>query len=461
MEAFDLIVIGAGPGGYVAAIRAAQLGLKVACVEKEKALGGTCLRVGCIPSKALLESSQHFAQAHSSFKRHGILIEKVQLDLAAMQRRKRQIVSILTRGVETLFRKNKIKHFIGKASLLSANSVRICSLSREIRLESRAILIATGSAPAHLSNLHVDGKCIFNSSEALELEAVPQSLIVVGAGFIGLELGSVWSRLGAQVVIIEAMDQILPQMDRDLAAQAKRLFSKQGLDFKLNTKLCRVERREKNCRIFLDNDESIDAEKILVSVGRVPCSSNLGLERLGVKKDSRGYILTDPHFATNVKGIYALGDVRGGAMLAHKASAEGIAFAECIVKGEGSVNYQTIASVVFTDPQIASIGETEQSLITKNQRFHKSSFPYRANARARISGQTEGFAKLLTDKPGGRILGAHLLGTQAGELINEIAFVMKTQQSTETLARNPCVHPTFGEILQEAALANNGREIHC
>ena len=460
MEKFDLVVIGAGPGGYVAAIRAAQLGLKVACVEKEKTPGGTCLRVGCIPSKALLESSYHYVQAKSSFKKHGVLIDHVGLDLAAMQKRKSQVVSMLTKGVESLFRKNEVTHFTGTAKISSPTSVELATDEGPKTLQAASILIATGSRPTPIPSLPVDGTRVITSTEALDLQHVPQSLVVVGGGYIGLELGSVWARLGSRVTIVEACPQILPAMDADLATEAKRLFSKQGLKFKTGVQVTRLQTDADHCEIVLGSDETLEASKVLVAVGRIPNTQELGLESLGIETDSRGTIKIRDGFETSVPGIYAVGDVVSGPMLAHKAEEEGVAFAENLVNGSGHVNYDTIPGVVYTHPEIATVGKTEQALIDDGQAYHKAGFPFRANGRARALDQTDGFAKLLTDRPGGKILGAHLIGAQAGELINEIALAMNAEQSAEQLASSCHAHPTLGEIVKEVALAASEKGLH-
>jgi dihydrolipoamide dehydrogenase len=460
MDEFDLIVIGAGPGGYVAAIRATQLGLKVACIEKEPALGGTCLRVGCIPSKALLESSHHYAQAKNSLSKHGVLVEGLRLDLAAMQKRKNQVVTMLTKGVESLFRKNEITRLSGLARITTPNTVEIRSSEGISTIKGTSILIATGSLPTPIPSIPTDGERIITSKEALTLETVPEHLVIVGGGYIGLELGSVWNRLGSKVTVIEACERILPNMDHDLAAEALRLFTKQGIKFNLNTQVTAVRSTETACEITLGTDEKLSADKVLIAVGRTPNSSNLGLEELGVETKGRGMIHVNDQFATNIGSIYAIGDVIKGPMLAHKAEEEGVAFAEQLVQGTGHVNYDTIPSVVFTDPEIASIGKTEQELIDSQQTFRKAGFPYRANGRARATNQTDGFAKLLVDEKEGLIMGAHLIGANAGELINEISLAMNTGQTVEDVARSCHAHPTFSEIIKEAALTACERGIH-
>ena len=460
MEEFDLIVIGAGPGGYVAAIRASQLGLKVACVEKEAALGGTCLRIGCIPSKALLESSHHYYQAKKSFPKHGILANELQIDLAAMMKRKNQVVSMLTKGVESLFRKNQITRLSGTATITTPQTVSVASSEGEASYRSKNILIATGSNPASLPGITFDGRRVLSSTEALDLETVPRDMIIVGGGYIGLELGSVWSRLGTQVTVVEFCDRILPHLDHDLAAEAKKLLTRQGIKFKLNTGVESVRAEATSSVVTLKSGEQLTADHALIAIGRTPNTDHLGLDKLGVSLDSRGAIEVDERYATNVDGIYAIGDVIPGPMLAHKAEEEGVAFAEKLVTGNGHVNYQTIPGVVFTEPEIASVGCTEAELTAAQVPFRKAGFPYRANGRARSTDQTDGFAKLLVAESDGKILGAHLIGARAGELINEVVLAMNADQTAEDLAKSCHAHPTFGEILKEAALAACERPLH-
>lgn len=461
METFDLAVIGAGPGGCAAAIRAAQLGRRVACVGKEASLGGTCLRIGCIPSKALLESSRHFAFARRSLGKHGVVVGSVNLDLDAMMKRKNQVVSRLSQGVELLFRKNKIASFTGAARLTSLRSIAVDGPERHCQLNAENILIATGSLPAALPGVPFDGERVLSSTEALALPSVPEHLAVVGAGYIGLELGSVWSRLGAQVTVIESRNQILPGMDGDLSNEAQKLLARQGLQFRLGAQVRKVAFQNGKVSVYLNAAQSMIADKVLAAVGRVPNTANIGLEELGVALDEQGAIPVDERFATNVPGIFALGDVIGGPMLAHKAEEEGIAFAESLVRGGGaSVRYNAIPSVVFTEPEIAAVGKTERQLEENGVSFRKAEFPYRANGRARAANQTNGFVKLLIAADSERILGAHILGARAGELINEVALAMNMEKSAVALARSCHAHPTFGETLREAARAACGIGIH-
>lgn len=459
MEIFDLAVIGAGPGGCAAAIRAAQLGKRVACVDREAGLGGTCLRIGCIPSKALLESSLHFASARHSLGKHGVIVGSVDLDLDAMMKRKNQVISRLSQGVELLFRKNKIVSFTGAARLTSPRSIVVDGPEGHRQLTAESILIATGSRPAALPGVPFDGERVLSSTEALALPSVPEHLAIIGAGYIGLELGSVWSRLGAQVTVIESCDQILPGMDADLSNEAQKLLARQGLQFQLGVPIRKVAFQNGKVSVHLNAEQSMIADKVLAAVGRVPNTAHLGLEELGVALDKQGAIQVDETFAANVPGIFAIGDVIGGPMLAHKAEEEGVAFAESLVRGGGAiVNYGAIPSVVFTDPEIAAVGKTERQLAGVS--FRKAEFPYRANGRARAAHQTNGFVKLLIAEDGEKILGAHILGARAGELINEAALAMSMEKSAFALARSCHAHPTFSETLREAAREACGLGIH-
>lgn len=461
METFDLAVIGAGPGGCAAAIRAAQLGRRVACVDREAGLGGTCLRIGCIPSKALLESSRHFALARHSLGKHGVIVGSVNLDLAAMMKRKNQVVSRLSQGVELLFRKNKIVSFTGSARLTSPRSITVNGPEGHRQLAAENILIATGSRPAALPGVPFDGERVLSSTEALALPSVPEHLAIIGAGYIGLELGSVWSRLGAQVTVIESCGQILPGMDGDLSNEAQKLLARQGLQFRLGAQVRKVAIENGKISVHLNAEQSMIADKVLAAVGRTPHTANLGLEELGVALDEQGAVQVDEAFATSVPGIFAVGDVIGGPMLAHKAEEEGIAFAESLVRGGGArVNYDAIPSVVFTDPEIAAIGKTERQLVEAGVSFRKAAFPYRANGRARAANQTNGFVKLLIAEDGEKILGAHILGARAGEMINEAALAVSMEKSAVALARSCHAHPTFGETLREAARQACGLGIH-
>ncbi|MGE3976909.1 MAG: dihydrolipoyl dehydrogenase [Nitrospira sp.] len=472
----DLIIIGAGPGGYVAAIRAAQLGMNVACVEREPALGGTCLRVGCIPSKALLESSELFAAAKlaggrvppsrggagetSSFETHGIRLADVTLDLAAMLGRKNEIVDRLTKGVDSLFRKHKIVRYLGHGRISGSGAVVVETDKETVALKARWILIATGSTPANLPGVRLDGDRIATSTEALSYPDVPDHLVIIGAGYIGLELGSVWRRLGAKVTVVEYLDRILSGMDVEIAAEAKRMFERQGLDFRLGSRVTEARVEGDHCIVECEGAEPISCNRLLVAVGRIPMTANLGLETVGITLDEHGRIAVDEHFATNATGIYAVGDVIRGPMLAHKASEEGIACVEMLAGGYGHVNYEAIPSVVYTHPEIASVGKTEEELREAELDYQKGVFPFSASGRARALGQTEGRIKVLADKKTDRLLGVHILGPRAGDLIAEASTAMAFGASSEDIARTCHAHPTLAEAFREAALAVQGRTIH-
>jgi dihydrolipoamide dehydrogenase len=460
MKEHDMVVIGAGPGGYVAAIRAAQLGLNVACIEKESALGGTCLRVGCIPSKAMLESSQLFAETTSKFRAHGIRITGARLDLPAMLRRKDEVVATLTRGIDSLFKKNKVTRYSGHARIAGQGRILVENAKKPVELEAKHILIATGSKPASLPGIEFSGSAIGASTEGLSYKTVPKHLVVIGAGYIGLELGSVWKRLGAKVTVLEFLDRILPGMDSDLAADAMKILEKQGLEFRLKTKVTAARVKGKQCVVECEGAKPIACDRVLVAVGRLPNTDGLGLEASGIETDSKGRIPVDDQFATEADGIFAIGDVIRGPMLAHKAAEEGIACVEAIVTGHGHVDYDTIPGVVYTHPEIASVGRTEDQLKEEGIEYRKGSFLLRANGRAHTLGETEGKIKMLADAKTDRILGVHILGVHAGDLINEAAVAMAFGASSEDLARACHAHPTLPEALKEAALAVDGRVIH-
>ncbi|MEZ4633156.1 MAG: dihydrolipoyl dehydrogenase [Deinococcales bacterium] len=456
MSHFDLIVIGAGPGGYVAAIRAAQLGLKVACVEKESALGGTCLRVGCIPSKALLESSAKYHEAKEDLAVHGIKATSVKFDLKTMLARKENIVSELTGGIDFLFKRNKVSRYQGLASFVAANEIQV----GEETLTAKNILIATGSKSSNLPNVEMDDDIIGDSTTALSYSKVPKHLVVIGAGVIGLELGSVWQRLGAEVTILEYLPRILPGMDEEIAKEAQKLFKKQGLNFELGVKVTGVQKEGKEAIIQLEGKDPVKADRVLMAVGRKPNTEGLNLEMIGLDTDKRGFVPVDEHFQTSVKGVYAIGDVIGGAMLAHKAEEEGIACVEQMVKGYGHVNYRAIPGVVYTEPEIASVGYTEEELNASQRAYRKGLFPYLANGRAKALGHTEGKVKILADAVTDRVLGVHIIGARAGDLIAEAAIAIEFGASAEDLARSSHAHPTLAEIIKEAALAVDKRAIH-
>jgi dihydrolipoamide dehydrogenase len=456
----DLVIIGAGPGGYIAAIRAAQLGLDVACIEEEPALGGTCLRIGCIPSKALLESSARFEEAKQQFAAHGIHASGLSFELAAMLRRKDQVVTTLTRGVEALFKKHKVTRYPGRGRLETAGRVVVENGGSSLELQARNILLATGSKPATLPGVELDGRLIGTSTEALAYPEVPKHLVVIGAGYVGLELGSVWRRLGAKVTVLEYLDRILFGLDAEHAAEAKKLFEKQGLEFRLGVKVTGARVQNGACLVESVGAEPITCDRVLVAVGRAPNTAGLGLENLGIQPGPRGFIPVNEQFATSAQNVYAIGDVIGGAMLAHKAEEEGLACVERLVTGYGHVNYDAIPAVVYTQPELASVGKTEEQLKEADIEYRKGSFPFRANARARTLGQLEGSIKVLADAKTDRLLGVHLLGAHVGDLINEAATAIAFGASSEDLARTCHAHPTLGEALREAALAVAGRALN-
>jgi dihydrolipoamide dehydrogenase len=462
---YDLIVIGTGPGGYVCAIRAAQLGMKVAVVEKWKTYGGTCLNIGCIPSKALLQASEKLAEAAHDLAGFGVITDKPRLDLAAMMKHKDDTVAANVNGVAFLFKKNKIDAFHGIGKITAPGEVEVTAADGSTqKLAAKNIVIATGSDSAQLPGIEIDEKLIVSSTGALSLEKVPGKLVVVGAGIIGLELGSVWSRLGAQVTFVEYLDRILPGLDGEVAKQAQRIFEKQGFAFHLSHKVAGIEKGNSGLTITIEPAAGGQASKLaadvtLVAVGRRPFTEGLGLEELGVATD-RGRIVIDARFATNIEGIYAIGDVVRGPMLAHKAEDEGIAIAEILAGQHGHVNYQVIPSVVYTAPEIASVGATEEELQAKGIAYRAGKFPFSANGRARAMRQTTGFVKVLADAATDRVLGAHIIGPWAGELIAEFCVLMEFGGSAEDLARMCHAHPTLSEAVREAALAVAKRAIH-
>ncbi|MGE0495846.1 MAG: dihydrolipoyl dehydrogenase [Vulcanimicrobiota bacterium] len=456
MDSFDLIVIGGGPGGYVAAIRAAQLGQRVACVEKEDIYGGTCLRVGCIPSKALLESSELLHEARSNFKRHGIVVGEVSVDLAAMMRRKDTIVKTLGKGIDGLFKKHGVTPIKGKARFVDGSTIEV----DDQRYPSRNFLIATGSEPASLPGIELDGDLIGSSTEALTYPEVPGHLVVIGAGAIGLELGSVWGRLGAKVTVLEYLDRILPGADLEIAQAAQASFKRQGMTFHLGCKVTAARRQGDRCVVERADGEPIECDRVLVSVGRRPNTEGLGLEAIGLETDRRGFIPVDEHFKTGVPGVYAIGDVIGGAMLAHKAEEEGVACVEQLFTGYGHVDHNLIPAVVYTHPEVASVGRTQEQLEEEGIKFRKGTFPFAANGRARALGSFDGLAKVLADAETDRILGVHIVGPRAGDLIAESVVAMAFSASSEDIARICHAHPTLPEVIKEAALAVDGRPLH-
>ena len=455
----DLIVIGAGPGGYVAAIRAAQLGLNVACIEKEPALGGTCLRVGCIPSKALLESSERYHETKHGLEDFGVRVQGVELDLARMLKKKDSVVSALTGGVAYLFKKHHVTRYAGHGRIVGPGRVVVEGEKPE-ELSAPHILIATGSKPAALRGVQFDGDRIGASTEGLSFPEVPGHLVVIGAGYIGLELGSVWNRLGSKVTVVEYLDRILPGMDSEIAEEAERIFEKQGLEIRLDTGVTAARVEGDKVVVELGSKDPIVCDRLLVAVGRVPLTENLGLESVGIELDPRGRIPIDEAFRTYVPGIYAIGDVVRGPMLAHKASEEGVACIEHIVTGYGHVNYDAIPGIVYTHPEVASVGKTEDELVDKKIPYKKGVFPFSANGRARALGDIQGRVKMLAHAETDRLLGVHIIGPRAGDLIAEAAVAIEFGASAEDIARSTHAHPTLAEALKEAALGVADRAIH-
>ena len=464
---YDLVVIGTGPGGYVCAIRAAQLGLRTAVVEKRATHGGTCLNVGCIPSKALLHASELFAEARDHFGELGIEVSAPKLDLPKMMAFKDEGVSGNVKGIDFLFKKNRIEAFHGQACIKAAGQIEITGDDGSNQLiETRAIVIATGSDVAPLRGIDIDEAVVVSSTGALALGAVPRHLVVVGAGVIGLELGSVWRRLGSEVTVVEYLDRILPGIDDEVAKQFARILGKQGFKFRLSTKVSKVETSGSGAKVTLEpaggegQVEVLDADVVLVATGRIPHTEGLGLDALGVQRDGRGRIEVDAHFSTNVTGIYAIGDVIAGPMLAHKAEDEGIAVAEILAGKAGHVNYDVIPSVVYTSPEIASVGRTEEELKAAGIAYAIGKFPFTATARAKVNRTTDGFVKVLADAGNDRVLGVHIIGPDAGTLIAEAALGMEFGASSEDIARTCHAHPTLNEAVKEAALAVEKRAIH-
>ena len=460
MNQHDLIVIGGGPGGYVAAIKAAQLGLNTACVEKEQTLGGTCVRVGCIPSKALLESSERYVQAQKHLAEHGVVVDKVKLDLATMLKRKDSVVEGLTSGVAALFKKYKVTHYHGHGRIVGPGRVNLERHGMTIELGAKHVIIATGSVVANLPGVELDYDRIGTSTEALSYPEPPGKLVVIGAGYIGLELGSVWSRLGSKVTVLEFLDRILPGMDFEIAKEAQKLLGRQGLEFKLGVRVTGAKVEKKKCIVTAEGLDPIECDRVLVSVGRKPNTAELGLESIKLELDDRGRIPVDDRFRTTVDGFYAIGDVIRGPMLAHKAEEEGVACVEGIVNGYGHVNYDAIPGVVYTEPEIASVGKTEEQLKEAGVAYNKGVFHFRGNGRARALASVDGRVKILADKQTDRILGIHIIGPRAGDLIAEAAAAIEFGASAEDIARTSHAHPTLAEVIKEAAMAIGGSPIH-
>ncbi|MBN8828505.1 MAG: dihydrolipoyl dehydrogenase [Sphingobacteriia bacterium] len=462
---FDVIVIGGGPAGYVGAIRLSQLGFKTACIEARKTLGGTCLNVGCIPSKALLQSSELFEEAKHTFKNHGISVSGLKLELEQMLARKDKVVNDLTKGIEGLFKKNKVAHFIGTGFIKSANQVTVKDGKNETILNTKNIMIATGSEVATLPGIEIDEKQIVSSTGALSLPKVPESMIVIGGGYIGLEMGSVWRRLGSQVTVVEFLDKIVPTMDSEIGKLLHKELEKQGMQFKLGTKVISAEKKKGKVILTVEpaqggKQEKIETEVVLVAVGRRPFTGNLGLENVGIKTDKAGRIEVDDHFRTNVPNIYAVGDVIRGPMLAHKAEEEAVAAAEIMAGQAGHVNYDTIPGVIYTYPEVASVGKTEDELKASGVSYKAGNFPFLANSRARAVDSTAGKVKILADAKTDRILGAHIIGPDAGTLIAELVAAIEFGASSEDIARVCHAHPTLNEAVKEAALSVLGRTLN-
>ena len=462
---FDVIIIGGGPGGYVCAIRAAQLGLKTACVESRGTLGGTCLNVGCIPSKSLLNLSESYHKAQKEFNSQGIEFSDLKLNLNKMMANKNKSVQVLTKGIEFLFKKNNVTYIKGKGVLFSKNDVVVYEGEKKTTYKSKNIVIATGSGPSSLPGIEIDEKNIVSSTGALALKEVPKNFIVIGGGYIGLEMGSVWSRLGSNVTVLEYLDHITPGMDKEISSEFMKILTKQGFKFKLNSKVILVSNKSNQVEVtFINNEtlkeEKILADKVLVSVGRKPYTEGLNLTKMGIKKDKQGRIEVNEKLQTSINNIYAIGDVIKGPMLAHKAEEEGIAVAEIIAGQAGHVNYDIIPGVVYTSPEVAVVGKTEEQLKKENINYKVGKFPFLANSRAKVNNETDGFVKILADSKTDRVLGVHMIGPHTGDMIAEMAMAMEFGASSEDIARTCHAHPTHTEAVKEAALAVDKRAIH-
>ena len=464
-ENFDLLVIGGGPGGYVCAIRAAQLGLKAGCIESRGTLGGTCLNIGCIPSKSLLNSSELFFKAKNNFGNLGIETGEIKLNLEKMMTNKSKSVQILTKGVEFLFKKNKVSYIKGKGVLFSKNHVVVYQDNKKTSYKAKNIVIATGSSSLSLSGINIDEKNIISSTGALSLEKVPQNLVVIGGGYIGLEMGSVWARLGSKVTVIEFLDHITPGMDREISKEFEKILTKQGIKFKLNSKVTTVKTLQDKLMVqFMNNNtkaqENLECNKVLVSVGRKPYTEGLNLSKIGVKKDDKGRIEVSEKFQTSIPNIFAIGDVIKGPMLAHKAEEEGIAVAEILAGQSGHVNYDVIPGVIYTSPEVATVGKTEEELKKAKINYKVGKFPFLANSRAKVNNESEGFVKILADSKTDKVLGVHIIGPHCGDMIAEMGLAMEFGASSEDIARTCHAHPTHTEAIKEAALAVDKRPIH-
>jgi len=462
---FDVIVIGGGPGGYVCAIRAAQLGLKTACVESRGTLGGTCLNVGCIPSKSLLNLSENFHKAKKDFFNQGIEVSNVKLNVEKMMNNKNKSVQVLTKGVEFLFKKNKVSYLKGKGVIFSPSNVVVYDQGKKTSYNTKNIVVATGSFAVSLPGVKIDEKNIISSTAALSLNSVPKSLVVIGGGYIGLEMGSVWKRLGAEVTVIENLPFITPGMDREVSNEFQKILTKQGIKFKLNSKVLSIKDLGSEVKIVYQSNEKnskeeIFADKTLIAVGRKPYTEGLNLTKVGVKKDDKGRIKVNKKFQTEIKNIYAIGDVIDGPMLAHKAEEEGIAVAELLAGQSGHVNYDVIPGVIYTSPEVAYVGKSEEQLKKEGVLYKIGKFPFLANSRAKVNNETEGFVKILADSKSDRVLGVHIIGPHSGDMIAEMALAMEFGASAEDVARTCHAHPTHTEAIKEAALAVDKRPIH-
>ena len=461
---FDVVVIGGGPGGYVCAIRLSQLGLKTACIESRGSLGGTCLNVGCIPSKNLLNLSENFYKA-KNFHKIGIEIDNLKLNLKKMMENKNNSVETLTKGVEFLLKKNKVSYFKGTGSFKSKNEILLIdNKKKETIIKTKSTVISSGSKPTKFPGSQFDEKLILSSTGVLNLESVPKKLIIVGGGYIGLEMGSVWSRLGSEVHVVEFMDHITSGMDREISNEFMKILSKQGIKFSLETKVNKILKLSNSVKLETINKDGknniLEADKVLISIGRKPNTESLQLDKIGVKLDKKGSISVQNNYETSVKDIFAIGDVISGPMLAHKAEEEGIAVAEIIAGQSGHVNYDIIPSVIYTSPEVASVGKTEEDLVSKGQSYKVGKFPFMANSRAKAINDTEGFVKILADNKTDKVLGVHIIGPHAGEIIAEVSVAMEFGASSEDIARTCHAHPTFSEAVKEAALAVEKRQIH-
>ena len=464
-EVFDVVIIGGGPGGYVCAIRSAQLGFKTACIESKNTLGGTCLNVGCIPSKSLLNLSENFNKVKKNFSSLGIITGEVALNLSKMMKAKEKSVTVLTKGVEFLFKKNKVTYIKGKASLKSNNEIVVQEKHSQKIYKANHIVISTGSIPTSLPGIKIDEKIIVSSTGALSFDKLPKELVIIGGGYIGLEMGSVWKRLGSNVTVIEFLDHIVPGMDKDISIEFLKILKKQEINFKLNSKVTAVSVvKDKAVVDYTSNEtsvrEKIHADKVLVAVGRKPNTEGLNLKKMSIKSDNQGRIQVDNKFQTSIKNIYAIGDVIKGPMLAHKAEEEGIAVAEIIAGQSGHVNYNIIPGVIYTSPEVASVGKTEQQLIKENIKYKIGKFPFMANSRAKVINEIEGFVKILADEKTDKLLGIHMICSHAGDMIAEMVLAMEFGASSEDIARTCHAHPTYSEAIKEAALAVDKRPIH-